>query len=241
MIDAQVQTTRNGAILYDARHGIVTPQWFDPEGRAMRPAPAGGRGAVSFVDTPAGTCALRHYRRGGLVARLVRSRYVWAGAERTRAFREFRLLARLVELDLPVPAPVAARYERHGFSYSADLLTRRIEGARTLAQMLDAATSDLGERIGETIARFHAAGVWHADLNAHNVLIDDRNAVWLLDFDRGRMRPPRKSWRCANLGRLDRSLRKLGAGDIAGFETRFWCPLVAAYRSRFRTEREASQ
>jgi hypothetical protein len=39
---------------------------------------------------------LRHYRRGGAVARrLLADRYVWAGEERVRAFAEWRLLARL--------------------------------------------------------------------------------------------------------------------------------------------------
>ncbi|HVF34656.1 MAG TPA: lipopolysaccharide kinase InaA family protein, partial [Candidatus Saccharimonadia bacterium] len=63
---------------------------------------------------------------------------------------------------------------------------------------------------GDTIRRFHDAGVWHADLNAHNVLRDEAGAFWLLDFDRGWLAPPRERWRRANLARLERSLRKVG-------------------------------
>jgi 3-deoxy-D-manno-octulosonic acid kinase len=63
--------------------------------------------------------------------------------------------------------------------------------------------------IGRVIRRFHNAGVWHADLNAHNVLLDANGAVTLIDFDRARFRPPAKRWREVNLARLLRSLNKL--------------------------------
>ena len=63
-------------------------------------------------------------------------RYLWTGAERSRPFTEFRLLADIARLGLPGPVVVAASYRRHGFFYSADLITRRIADAQTLAQCL---------------------------------------------------------------------------------------------------------
>ena len=87
----------------------------------------------------------------------------------------------------------------------------------------------LAQRIGGTIARFHLAGACHADLNAHNILVAADGGVSLIDFDRGRLRKPHFSWQQANLARLLRSLRKLGAGRLDGFEPRFWHPLLAAY------------
>lgn len=232
MIQAQVQSTADGAIVYDPALGAVpTVEWFDaahwgPLGRA-----AGGRGGVFFVETPVGACALRHYHRGGLAARVSADVYVWTGAARTRAFREFRLLARLAGQQLPVSLPVAACYRRSGLGYRADLLTRRIEGAETLATRLARGDLDapLAQRVGRTLARFHRAGAWHADLNAHNILVDADGGVSLIDFDRGRMRKPRLAWQQANLGRLLRSLLKLGARRVEGFESRFWHPLLAAY------------
>jgi 3-deoxy-D-manno-octulosonic acid kinase len=175
---------------------------------------------------------LRHYRRGGLIARVNRDRYVWTGAARTRGFREFRLLATLHDAGLHVPAPVAARYQREGLHYRADLVTRRIPGARTLAERLASGELDaaVAARVGRTLAGFHAHGAWHADLNAHNVLTDGSGTVWLLDFDRGRLRTPAMTWQQANLDRLRRSFIKLGAGaDLAAFDARFWHPLLAAY------------
>lgn len=236
MIEVQVQSTVDGAILHDAALGVVPDAgWFEP-GRWPLAADAdtSGRGGVPFLVTPIGTCALRHYRRGGLVARLVADRYLWTGAERTRAFREFRLLAMLAGAGLPVARPVAARYVRKGPSYRADLLTRRIEKARTLARQLEdgGATATLAARVGETIACFHVAGAWHADLNANNIMIDEGGTVWLIDFDRGRLRGPHASWQQANLARLRRSLAKLGLDRGDEFEPRFWKPLLQAHRER---------
>jgi 3-deoxy-D-manno-octulosonic acid kinase len=133
---------------------------------------------------------------------------------------------------LPVPAPVAARYRKHRAHYRADLITRRIEHVRTLAELLaqDRCDASLGARVGATIARCHTAGAYHADLNAHNVLVGAQ-AVWLIDFDRGQLRAPARAWQQANLARLKRSLLKLGAardGEDA-FERALWQPLMAGY------------
>ena len=237
MNEAQVPSATTGAILFDAALGAApTDAWFDRahwQALGLAEAETGGRGGVAFVQTPVGACALRHYHRGGLVARFSADRYLWTGAARTRAFREFRLLARLAAQGLPVPDPVGARYQREGVRYRADLLTRRIHPARTLAQKLAAgeAGAALAQRIGTTLARFHAAGVWHADLNAHNVLVDANDTVWVIDFDRGRVRAPGAAWQQANLARLRRSLDKLGARKVDAFDAQFWHPLLAAYHT----------
>lgn len=219
---------------------IPDVRWLDAEHWASGPDTiAGGRGAACYVRTPVGEAVLRHYRRGGLVAYLSSDRYVWLGATRTRAFREFRLLAALTNAGLPVPAPIAAGYRRRGVMYGADILTKRIESSRTLAEVLEAGSTDpvLAESVGRTIARFHAAGVRHADLNAHNILVDAQENVWLIDFDRGELRKPMLAWQQATLARLHRSLRKLGAdrrqANAGGkdFNQRFWHPLLAAYHA----------
>jgi len=238
MVQAQVQSTADGAIVFDASLGIRPgPDWFDPARWNPLGRAAGGRGGVVFVDTPAGTCALRHYHRGGLAARISADRYLWSGAARTRAFREFRLLASLADGGLPVSLPVAARYVRDGLAYRADLLTRRVD-ADTLATRLAEGRLDaaLAQRVGRTIAEFHAFGAWHADLNAHNILADAQDRISLIDFDRGRLRKVQLAWQQANLARLHRSLVKLGAHRVQGFEARFWHPLLAAYHAAM-TER----
>lgn len=154
---------------------------------------------------------LRHYFRGGKAALLSRDRYVFLGAERARSFAEFRMLAKLQQAGLPAPRPVAARFRRDGLTYSADLITAWIAGTRTLAAALREAAdpADLMAGVGSTLARFHSGGFCHADLNANNILIDRGGGVWLVDFDRARLRKP-GGWHRSRIRRLRRSLQKLG-------------------------------
>jgi 3-deoxy-D-manno-octulosonic acid kinase len=249
MIESKRQQTDHGAILFDT--AVLAPvgadgfdaAWFDAahwrrQERALDVR--GGRGSVSFVDAQFGASVLRHYRRGGLIARALNDVYFWTGENRTRAFVEFRLLAALRDANLPVPAPVAARYERNGLVYRADLITRRIDDAKTFADCLQAgmADGDIAQRIGDTLARFHAAGACHADLNAHNILITT-DEIWLVDFDRGILRAPESTWRRANLARLHRSCMKVlhansnQPSDDRDFDKTIWTPLLRAYEQRF--------
>ncbi|MBL8298140.1 MAG: 3-deoxy-D-manno-octulosonic acid kinase [Rhodanobacteraceae bacterium] len=245
MDEAILKTSSAGAILCDASIAAqVGDDWFDPLYWQVG-AVAGGRGSAWRVQTPAGAAVLRHYRRGGAIARLLGDRYWWQQAERTRPFAEFRLLQRLQSLCLPAPQPLAARYQRGQFFYRADLLTRLVANAATLAERLAAGRADAAamQRVGATIARFHAAGVWHADLNAHNVLLVDTTEsapsaaphaalrVYLIDFDRGELRAGAGDWPEQNLARLRRSLLKLGAAadGEAVFERALWQPLRVGY------------
>lgn len=240
MMQEQMHKGTAGAILSDAAAAAaVTDDWFSLDywrSRGCLRLQAGGRGGVGVIDTPAGVCILRHYRRGGLVASVMDDRYLWTGADRTRAFAEFRLLDAMRRLGLPVPSVVAARYRRHGLYYTADLIMRRIDNAVTLAECLADGRLDpaLAAAVGTLLARFHRAGIWHADLNAHNILVTPPQ-LYLIDFDRGRQRAPAAAWRSANLQRLHRSLMKLGApvgGDVT-FEHTVWKPLLDGYQRTF--------
>lgn len=241
MTEQRVEEGAGGTILFDAaRVPQVDDDWFSPhrwrERGALR-AQAGGRGGVAIIDTPVGEAVLRHYRRGGMVARLLGDRYLFTGAQRTRSAREFRLLVELARRGLPVPPPLASRYVRHGLRYSADLITLRIPDAATLAERLadGAFNAGLAGRVGDLIARFHREGAWHADLNAHNILVNG-DGLFLIDFDRGRLRAPSAGWRRANLARLKRSLVKLGSRDAAGdtFDAEWWPALIEQYERSLR-------
>jgi len=232
----QLRQDTEGAILFDAS---LSPQvdshWFDPgywRDRAALSTQPGGRGGIAVIATTAGECVLRHYRRGGMVAALMGDRYLWTGADRTRGFAEFRLLQALAKLELPAPQVVAARYQRVGLYYRADLITRRIPETQTLAGSLAGGRLDpeLAQEVGALVGRFHRVGVWHADLNAHNILVAS-SALYLIDFDRGRIRSPGQGWRMANLQRLRRSLFKLGAAaeGEAAFDQTIWAPLMYGY------------
>jgi 3-deoxy-D-manno-octulosonic acid kinase len=203
--------TEGGAILYDPGCVNNAEQLFEPGAWRARGALrelAGGRGSVLFLDAGERQYVLRRYLRGGLPARISRDRYLWLGEARTRGFRELALLGRLADIGLPAPVPAAARYVRRGLFYRAEIVTLRLPPAEPLAARLLAGTLDdsAWERAGLTIRRFHDAGVQHADLNAGNIMIGE-GGVWLLDFDRGRIRPP-GPWSRGVLARLERSLAK---------------------------------
>lgn len=202
-----------GAILFDrerlrqADASLFSPQHW---GERARPVGEGGRGSAWFVDAPFGASVLRHYLRGGLAARLSHDRYLWRGAQHTRSFAEFRLMRALRELKLPVPRPIAAYYMREGLRYRCAILMERIEDVRSLADRAQVAGRGAPwEETGRLIARFHRAGLDHADLNAHNILFDGNGHGWLIDLDRGVQRIPATAWRERNLKRLLRSLLKL--------------------------------
>src|SRR5690606_1823588 len=64
------------------------PAFFDPSTSSLQaqPVSSGGRQAAWFVQLPnAVQGVLRHYRRGGLIAKLIRDQYLWTGAQRTRS------------------------------------------------------------------------------------------------------------------------------------------------------------
>ena len=236
MMGERYLETPNGAIIADAdvdiawEPGHFTPTHWEARGRPTEPA-EGGRSSVVFVRHGDDEWALRHYHRGGLVRRVSPDRYIWSGEARTRSFREWRLLADLHRQGLPVPKPVAAHYEKIRATYRADIITRRIPGASPLsARLVARALAEEGWRqIGACIRRFHDAGVCHADLNAHNILLDEDGRPWLLDFDKGSLRAPGR-WRHRNLGRLLRSLRKISMEEAATqFAPANWESLLAGY------------
>lgn len=174
---------------------------------------AGGRGTVAYLRRAESNWVMRHYRRGGLVAGLFGDRYLWTGEDRTRSFAEWRLLRQLRAWALPVPRAIAARYVRTGLVYRGDLVTEELPTRLTLAQALARGPLDPARwrSIGGCVAALHARGVHHADLNAHNLLLGSGDAVYVLDFDRGRIRA-RGAWERDVLARLERSLRKVTAG-----------------------------
>lgn len=178
-----------------------------------------GRAPVRYISWQGHPLVLKHYYRGGMVARINRDLYLARSAEQTRAFREFQLLKTLHEAGLPVPTPVAAHARRVTVLpfvslYRCDLATEEISDVITLSdyiaeQSLDPAGWQL---IGKSIRAFHDLDVYHADLNARNILLRKNNCddweVYLIDFDNSSIRSSSPTWKNANLARLLRSLNK---------------------------------
>lgn len=190
------------------------PDWlFRPDALAKRQLLNGtstGRRQAHFFSLEGHDLVLRHYWRGGMVARLSDDVYVWTGDERSRPIREWRLMHALRERRLPVPRPVAAQTCRAGLGYRGDLVTERIPDSRPWDELLRAGQAHeprLWQAIGKTLRRFHQAGAWHADLNVRNILVDPQQTIWLIDWDRGSLQAGPVDGR-GNLKRLKRSLDK---------------------------------
>ena len=236
--EVKILDLKGGTILYDSsRASNASPGWLDASWWAERgtvSATEEGRGSAFLIEADGRSLVLRHYRRGGFIARLSADRYLWRGADRTRSFHEWHLLYQMHRAGLPVPVPIAAGYQRARYTYTADLLVCRIPGVRSLAAALRAGPVSLGVwvAVGRWLRHFHARGICHADLNAHNILLgESESQVWLIDFDRGAVRSP-GWWSDANLVRLQRSLQKISR-TLSGerFTAADWQALLDSYFS----------
>jgi 3-deoxy-D-manno-octulosonic acid kinase len=231
--------TATGAMLSDpdclgnlppgADESLFDPQFWRRRGELQETQ--GGRGSAWFILSGEHHWVLRHFRRGGFIARVSRDWYVWSGEAQVRSFAEWRLLEAMTHWGLPVPKPVAADYRRTGLFYRCNLITERVADAKPLSAVLalDALDEASWRAVGAAIARLHRAGVDHADLNAHNILVCSKGAVSVIDFDRGRLRG-QGPWTGRNLRRLQRSLIKISRGlPPERYSARTWEWFMAGY------------
>jgi 3-deoxy-D-manno-octulosonic acid kinase len=238
-----VEKTKNGAILYDkAIINQISAERFTAEGwphaeiltGSLR---SGGRGNTMFVGNVPRQFVLRHYLRGGLIGKFNRDHYVFSGEDLTRPFQEWRLLDKLAANNINVPRPAAARFCRRGTFYTADIITVRIPDVVSLSEYIAIADRDeeFWQSVGAAIWKFHKAGVYHADMNAYNVQVDKDADIWMLDFDKGALKPP-GTWQQETLSRLHRSLKKvLGLDPKLHFHAGNWEQLLEGYFSASRS------
>jgi len=208
-------------------------------------ATGSGRGQALKVKIDGIVGVLRHYKRGGLIAKFRADTYPGASTNMSRAMQEFSLLREMRSVGLSVPEPLAARYVRvrpwqgRFSTYRADILVEWLANTQNLAQKLDQGRLSVATwlSIGETIAQLHAYGIDHTDLNCHNILIGDDDHVWLVDFDKCSRRSDGK-WKDANLRRLLRSLRKehLRRPGFCWVE-QDWVYLIEGYSNQTKNKR----
>lgn len=195
------------SILTDSPEQCCDPEYWQQQNKVI--GSAQGRGTTWFVALDTMGAALRHYRRGGLFGKLIKDHYIFTGWEKTRSYQEFQLLNTLIEASVNVPRPIAARAVKRTFCYQADLLSQRIPNARDLVAILQEKPlpKEIYQKIGNEIRKMHAAQVNHTDLNIHNILIDDYDKVWIIDFDKCYQQKG-DDWKRSNWDRLKRSFLK---------------------------------
>ena len=236
----QFTTNKNITIAYSSpAHNSLTSAHFSADYWQQNDRIIGtscGRRTTWFVKPDAKPWVLRHYWRGGLMAKLSDDLYFFSGIDYTRPIAELRLLEEMYHLGLPVPKPIAAKVEKVGLWYRGDILIQQIEAAKDLHALLSdtAMPSELWLQLGKQIARFHNLGVYHADLNIKNILLSD-DQFYLIDFDRGEMKTPHKSWQQSNIKRLRRSFEKEQAKLASlNFNEQNWQDLLSGYQTAIK-------
>ncbi|WNJ96511.1 3-deoxy-D-manno-octulosonic acid kinase [Vibrio ruber] len=191
---------------------------------------ASGRGTTWFIQLDNVQGALRHYRRGGLFGKLVRDHYLFCQWDKTRSYQEFQILNHLRQAGVNVPRPIAARAVKKHVCYQADLITEKVPNARDLVTILQENTlrDEMYVKIGREIRKMHDAQVNHTDLNIHNILIDDRERVWIIDFDKCGV-DFSQDWKSGNIQRLLRSFKKEQSKHNIFFSEHSWQLLVSGY------------
>lgn len=215
---------------------FFSPEFWQTQGRIL--GSAKGRGTTWFVqssDLFGVNCALRHYYRGGLWGKLVKDRYAFSDLDKTRSFAELRLLKKLSDAGLPVPKPIMARVERIWGGYRADLLSEKIENAQDLTALLQYSvlSDEQWQYIGKLIRQLHDLQICHTDLNAHNILAQQREdnlAFYLIDFDKCGEKSG-DFWKPQNLQRLKRSFLKEKVRMGIAFSEENWAMLLAGYNA----------
>lgn len=183
-----------------AAHGTLhAAAAVHPERRSLK-----GRAAVYAVPRPGAAggewWVVRHYMRGGAVARLLGDRYLRVG--RPRPFREFSVTRALATLGVPAPRAVGAAVYPDGPFYTGDLITEYLPDATELAAVLFPETAAAArervrlspaasmEAAGRLVRLLHERGVVHPDLNLKNILIRPEEGgveALVLDLDRARV------------------------------------------------------
>ena len=232
----------NQHILYDGSMGNVKltswPYLFESyflEQHQLVTGTAQGRGTTYFFDWESHKLVLRHYLRGGVVGKFNPEFYLNTKLEKTRPYQEWQVLCELQKIGLPAPKPAGMRIVSGGLFYTADLLMHQLEGVMPLCDLLlqGELSVQRWQKVGQVIRQFHNEGVYHDDLNCHNILLRD-DEVFLIDFDKAEIRSDSK-WKTQNLDRLLRSLNKEDglakeAGQAFNFSGSAWDELLQAYR-----------
>ncbi len=224
------------------------PRFFDPvyclslEGAR---AVTEGRGTAVIFPAARRCLLLKNYHRGGLMRHISANAYLWTGLQRTRVWSEFELLISMSQLGLPVPDPFACCVEQGTLTYKASLIVEVVENQGSLSQVIqNNGFEGLDWRaIGAFLGRFGGRQIYHADLNASNILVQQNRTFVLIDFDKSYqingVRAPlfRIIYEKRMLRRLRRSLLKikpLPTQVNQTFSDEMWELMLLGYRESVR-------
>jgi len=135
-----------------------------------------------------GRVLVKYYYRGGLLRHINRRTYLRIGKIRSAAEFEILTLVRTIGVNAPEPVAFAYRTKFAAF-YLAWLAVMEIPGAISLA---GCARSDperaraVMPAVEKQVGILWDFGVLHVDLHPGNVLVDDEDKVYIIDFDKAK-------------------------------------------------------
>ncbi|MBI4712734.1 MAG: hypothetical protein HY762_05470 [Planctomycetes bacterium] len=161
---------------------------------------------------------IRRYKRGGLAGLVLPDIFLGSG----RAGQELVVTEKARAAGAPVPEALGIVIKPvFGYLCRIYIITRQITGATTLYETLlslknitDSALllsqkTKLIKAVSQAVFKLHNAGVWHADLQLRNILING-NTAYLIDFDKAKYyKQLSLAQKVGNLIRINRSLLKL--------------------------------
>ncbi|RZB36168.1 MAG: 3-deoxy-D-manno-octulosonic acid kinase [Desulfobacteraceae bacterium Eth-SRB2] len=179
-------------------------------------SPLGGRTSITVTRLQGiGSVVIKYYRRGGVIRYLIKKRYLKCG--KTRCQIEYELLQKVRSLGINAPEPVAFAYRGRLF-YQCWLVTREIQDHQTLAQLSRSNEEQARMALKAVIKQVSMLiknKIFHADLHPGNVIVDNQNQVYLLDFDKGGVFPGDKNaLKTRYLRRWNRAIQKHGLPEM---------------------------
>ncbi len=170
----------------------------------------GGRSSVVVDEINGlGSVVIKYYRRGGLVRYFVKQKYLKCG--KTRGQKEYELLQKVISLGISAPEPIAFAYRGRLF-YKGWLVTREIKEHQTLAELSfsnETRTRKIMKEVTRQISILIKNSILHVDLHPGNVIVDNQDRVYIIDFDKGRLfHGKNTSLRNRYLSRWNRAVKK---------------------------------
>jgi 3-deoxy-D-manno-octulosonic acid kinase len=147
----------------------------------------GGREPIKRITLQDNTHAvIKHYLRGGIIHLFNKQYYLRTQGLRCR--KEYELFRLVRNLGVNAPEPLVFVYSGLVF-YRAWLITREIQGARSLAEISindsERAKSVMAALINQ-VEILIDNNILHVDLHPGNVLVDDDDKIYIIDFDKAK-------------------------------------------------------